>query len=267
MLAASARRIRIDDSRRAGSAPGPVIARNRPEVTSLRLTAPGIENRHRRLVDGEFGGGQEIGLEPLVQRHQFRRRIADPEGQCRAVEVDALGGQHFGLAIQRQVPAIFGHQHGSDHGFGRQSGFDQMLRRRRFYDLLARPAGEPGPVCDDHPVLGRDHVEPLGSFFADHVHRLLTARAVGVGRRNRLVSARQMGRQRAAVDPPFPRRIGGLRFLLGRLGFGDRLLEVFQRRQIELIGVKLGQPLALRFEALRTQAVVEFDQPVALCRV
>ena len=50
-------------------------------------------------------------------------------------------------------------------------------------------------------------------------------------------------------------------------GFGDRLLEVFQR-QIELIGVKLGQPLALRFEALRlaqqmTQAVVEFDQPVA----
>ena len=40
------------------------------------------------------------------------------------------------------------------------------------------------------------------------------------------------------------------------------------RRQIELIGVKLGQPLALRFEALRlaqqmTQAVVEFDQPVA----
>ena len=70
-----------------------------------------------------------------------------------------------------------------------------------------------------------------------------------------------MGRQHAAVDPPFPRRIGGLRFLLGGLGFGDRLLEVFQR-QIELFGVKLGQPLALRFEALRlaqqtTQAVVD----------
>jgi hypothetical protein len=32
MLAASARRIRIDDSRRAGSAPGPVITRDRPEV-------------------------------------------------------------------------------------------------------------------------------------------------------------------------------------------------------------------------------------------
>ena len=142
-----------------------------------------------------------------------------------------------------------------------------MLRRRRFHDPLTRPAGEPAPVCDDHPILGRDHVEPLGSLFADHMHRPPAARAIRVGRRNRLVSARQMGRQRAAVDPPFPRRIGGLRFLLDRLGFGDRLLEVFQR-QIELIGVKLGQPLALRFEALRlaqqmTQAVVEFDQPVA----
>ena len=124
-----------------------------------RDRAPAPASRRRRVWPS-----REIGLEPLVQRHQFRRRIADPEGQRRAVEVDALGGQHFGLAIQRQVPAIFGHQHGSDHGFGRQSGFDQMLRRRRFYDLLARPAGEPGPVCDDHPVLGRDHVEPFAGF-------------------------------------------------------------------------------------------------------
>ena len=143
-----------------------------------------------------------------------------------------------------------------------------MLRRRRFHDPLAGPAGELGPVRDNHPVLGRDHVEPLGRLFADHMHRLLAARAVRVGRRDRLVNARQMGGQRAAVDPPFPRRIGGLRLLLDRLGLGDRLLEVFQR-QIELIGMKLGQPLALRFEALRlaqqmTQAVVEFDQPVAL---
>ena len=125
------------------------------------------------------------------------------------------------------------------------------------------------PVCNDHAVLGRDHVEPLGSLFADHMHRLLATRAVCVGRRNPLVNAWQMGRQRATVDPPFPRRIGGnLRLLLDRVGLGGRLLEVFQR-QIELIGMKLGEPLALRLEALRlaqqpTQAVVEFDQSVAL---
>jgi hypothetical protein len=36
-----------------------------------------------------------------------------------------------------------------------------------------------------------------------------------------------MGRQRAAVDPPFPRCIGDLRLLLDRLSLGDCLLEVF----------------------------------------
>ena len=122
MLAAPARRIRIDDSRRAGSAPGPVIARDRPEVAGLGLAAPGIEHRYRRLIDSQFGGREEICLEPLVERHQLRGRIADPEGERRAIKLDALGGQHFVLAIERQVPAVFGHQHGGDDGFGRQAG-------------------------------------------------------------------------------------------------------------------------------------------------
>jgi hypothetical protein len=126
----------------------------------------------------------------------------------------------------------------SDHGFGRQSGFDQMLRRRRFDDPLAGPAGEPRPVRDNHPVLGRDHVEPLGSVFTDHVHRLLAAGAVGVGRRHRLVDARQMDGQRAAIDPSLPQRGGGLYPLLNRLGLGDRLFDIFQR-QTELVGMSL----------------------------
>ena len=75
-----------------------------------------------------------------------------------------------------------------------------MLRRRRFHDPLAGPASKPGPVCDNYAVLGRDHVEPLGSLFADHMHRLLAARAVRVGRRDCLVNARQMGGQCAAVS-------------------------------------------------------------------
>ena len=102
----------------------------------------------------------------------------------------------------------------------------------------------------------------------DFRHRLLATRAVRVDWCNRLVNARQMGGQCAAIDPSFPRRHIGLSLLLARLGLSDRLLEVLQR-QIELIGMKLGQPLVLRLEALRlaqqqTQAVIEFDQSVAL---
>src|SRR5215472_3618929 len=66
MLAASPRRVGIGDSRRVGSAPGPVITRDRPEVAGLGLAAPGIEHRHRRLIDGQFGGGEESGLEPFI---------------------------------------------------------------------------------------------------------------------------------------------------------------------------------------------------------
>ena len=60
MLAASARRIGIDDGRRIGSAPGPVVARHRPEVAGLGLAASGIEHRHRRLIDSQFGGGEQF---------------------------------------------------------------------------------------------------------------------------------------------------------------------------------------------------------------
>src|SRR5262245_66655754 len=41
MLAASPRRVGIGDSRRVGSAPGPVITRDRPEVAGLGLAELG----------------------------------------------------------------------------------------------------------------------------------------------------------------------------------------------------------------------------------
>jgi hypothetical protein len=52
------------------------------------------------------------------------------------------------------------------------------------------------------------------------------------------------------INPPFPRHIGGLRVLLDRRGLGDHLLDIF-KRQIELVRIKLSQPLAFNFEALR----------------
>jgi len=61
---------------------------------------------------------------------------------------------------------------------------------------------------------------------------------------------RQMGGQRATIDPPFPRRNGSLRLLLDHFGSGDCLLDVFQR-QIELVGIQPSQTLALGVEALR----------------
>ena len=98
------------------------------------------------------------------------------------------------------MPGVFGDQHGGDHRLGRQPALDQPFRRRRLHHrLLAGPAGIFGTMRHDHPVLGRDHVEPLGGLLADHMHRRPTARAVGVFGRDRHVDARQMGGKRAAI--------------------------------------------------------------------
>ena len=78
---AAPRRIGVDDARRIGAAPGPVVAGHRPEVARLGPPASGIEHRYRCLIDGELGRGQQDRAHPLMKRHQFSRGIAHPERQ------------------------------------------------------------------------------------------------------------------------------------------------------------------------------------------
>jgi hypothetical protein len=44
-----------------------------------------------------------------------------------AIQID---GVNLGLVIERQVVGLFGHQNLNEGGAGRQSAFDQCLRRR-----------------------------------------------------------------------------------------------------------------------------------------
>jgi hypothetical protein len=62
----------------------------------------------------------------------------------------------------------------------------------------------------DHPELGRDHVEPLGSLLANPMHRRMAAGTIGVFRLDRHIEVRQMTRQRAAIGAPLlcPRLCG-----------------------------------------------------------
>ena len=107
-----------------------------------------------------------------MHRPQMAGGAADPVGQRRAIEIDALAGVDLGLAIERQVVGIFGDQDLGDRRLGRQAALDQPRRRRRLHDhVLAGPAGVFGPAHDEHPELRRHDVEPLAHVLADPVQR------------------------------------------------------------------------------------------------
>ena len=109
----------------------------------------------------------------------------------------------------------------------------------------------------DHPVLRRDHVEPLGSILADHMHRSAAARAIGVFGRDRHMNARQMGGKRATIDAA----------LLGALARGCRVLLVLACLVARngLLDILECQSKLIRVELLRLAAklhALQFVQQV-----
>ena len=56
-------------------------------------------------------GRKDMGANGLDQRHQRRRAGADPVGQRRDIEFDALAGVSRALPVERQVQAVLGEQH------------------------------------------------------------------------------------------------------------------------------------------------------------
>ena len=137
-----------------------------------------------------------------MQRAQVPGGMADPVCQRRAIQIDALAGINLGLAVERQVVGIFGHQNLGDRGLGRQAALDQSHRRRGLYDtVLASPAGIFRPPGDEHPELRRHDVQPLTLVLADPVQLAPAARAGLVVDVDDNLNPRQMRRQRSPVDP------------------------------------------------------------------
>jgi len=169
------------------------------------------------------------------------------------------------LAIERCVVGIFGDQHMRDERLGRDATLDQPLRRRCLRHFAsAGPAGVFGTAGHDHLQLRRDHVEPFGDVFAD---AMLETAAAGTGLILDIdddLFARQMHRQRTAIDLPLARsgRLGGhLAILLSRrFRRRDRLLQILERKR-QLIGVKL---LGAAAEAMPLQLLDDRRQPIEL---
>ena len=75
----------------------------------------------------------------------MERRLADPAGQGRAVQIQAGTRVDRRLAIQGAVVGVFRDEDMGERAFGRQAALDQPGRRRRLDDApLASPAGRIG---------------------------------------------------------------------------------------------------------------------------
>jgi hypothetical protein len=95
------RREQIDRRRWGGTAPWPLVAGIDPEPSCICSSSARIEDRDRRVVGKEMVGGEHVFAQSLVQRFQPPARAANPSGQCRAPEIDAMPGKDLRLPIKR----------------------------------------------------------------------------------------------------------------------------------------------------------------------
>jgi hypothetical protein len=185
-------------------------------------------------------GAQHGLLQAAHHRRDLGGGVADPGRQRRAVDLHPLAGHHLRLPIQRLMVGEAADHDVGDHRLGRQAALDQAWRRGLLHHhARAGAASKLRPPGDQHAVLRRDHVEPLGAVLADLDHHRLTARAGGVGRPQHHFDARQMGGQCAAAGTPFlyPR---APQHGIASLGFGrglrNRGLKVLKAERELLLG-------------------------------
>ena len=120
-----------DSSRRIRPAPASLLAGIDPQPPRLRATAPRIEHRNRRVVGEQIIGDEHLIAEPAVQRFQPPGRAADPAGERRALQIDAMPGEDFRLPVEGQVIAVLGNQHLGEEARRREASGDRPFGRRR----------------------------------------------------------------------------------------------------------------------------------------
>ena len=82
-------------------------------------------------------GCEDMGMDRLDQRHQCRRRGADPIGKGRHVELDALAGIALALPVEGLALAELGVKDHRQQARPGPGAGDDLERRRRLGDLLA----------------------------------------------------------------------------------------------------------------------------------
>ncbi len=256
MFFAPAGRIMEQNDGRPGCTMAAIIRHHGPEVAALCGFSARVQHRCPGFIDKDAVRAAQMGFHVIDDRHQVETGAADPVAERAPVQIDPLPLEDLGLAVEWQVVAELGDDDPGDEQFGGQSaGHDMLGGMRLNHNLRAAAAGILGPPRDQHPELGRDHVQTLGHVLSDLRHLAAPTGTLRAGRLDHPFDPRQVGRQMAAIarglagrfpSGPLQRRLGlllsSLKHTLGQFG-------IFQS-QVELVGRQLlgafAEPLALR---------------------
>ena len=163
-IAAPVGRIVEDDRGRITASEGPVVAHVIPQSAGNGLALG--HDRHGGVVAVQPLGGQRVGLDQLVDRHERQTGGTDLVGERGHAEWHAFMREALGLAVERlMLPVLVEQQHGEEARAGPSTRGD-MERRRWLRDLLAVPAGELLAYRLDDLPRARDHLECLGQILA-----------------------------------------------------------------------------------------------------
>ena len=108
VLAVAVARVEEHRRRRCRAGERPVVADIGPQPPGDGLAFG--QHRHGRVVAVQALGGQHMAADQLDQRRQAGGAGADPIGQGRDVELDALAGIALALPVERLVLAELGVQ-------------------------------------------------------------------------------------------------------------------------------------------------------------
>ena len=135
-----------------------------------------------------------------MQRRQPPAGAADPVAERGTIQRHPRAGKDLGLAVERQVVAVFVDNDMCEQSLGCHAAVDWTLGRgglnHRFFTAAAAITR---PADDADAQLSRDIIQHLGTIFADDVERLATTRTGLVFDIDDGLDPGQMLRQRALV--------------------------------------------------------------------
>ena len=248
---------------RACTAMAAVVGDDGPEEAALGGLSARVQHRCPGFIDKDAVRAAQMVLHVVDDRHQVEAGASDPVAKRAAIQIDPLPFEDFDLAVEWQMIAELRHDDRGDEQFRGQPARHDMLGGMRLrYGLRAAAAGVSGAPRDQHPELGRDHVEPSGYVLADLRHLPTAARTQEARGLDHTFNPGQVRREMTEVACRLARRFpsGPLQRSLGLLLRGLkhtlRQFGIFQG-QVELVGRQLLGALAELLALRRAQDIFQ----------